>query len=194
VFKKEKYGFTLIEMLVAVGLFTVVIVITLTAILSIIDFQRKVTAFQNIQNNLNFALEVISKDLKTGDKYYCGLNSFDMPTGGANDIIPRSCLSGGQIITFRNSNSDKITYRFLSGRIERIVNDGQVFILTSININLNENVSKFYVVNAEDELKMDYQPRITITIGAKSGVKDKTTETFNLQTTISQLVLNEYSL
>ena len=189
VFKKEKYGFTLIEMLVAVGLFTVVIVITLTAILSIIDFQRKVTAFQNIQNNLNFALEVISKDLKTGDKYYCGLNSFDMPTGGANDIIPRSCLSGGQIITFRNSNSDKITYRFLSGRIERIVNDLQILVLTSNNVDIDPDISKFFVIGAED-IGVS-QPRVTIVLKATSGYKDKTKEIFNLQTTISQLLINK---
>ncbi|PIR70048.1 MAG: hypothetical protein COU46_03585 [Candidatus Niyogibacteria bacterium CG10_big_fil_rev_8_21_14_0_10_42_19] len=185
----EGKGFTLVEMIVAVGLFIVVVTLILTSVLGVIDFQRKAVAVQNAQNNLNFALEIASKEIRTGFNYYCGFSAFDIPAGGAIDIIPRSCSGGGAAITFTNYKLDKITYRFLSGRIERIVNDLQILVLTSNNVDIDPDISKFFVIGAED-IGVS-QPRVTIVLKATSGYKDKTKEIFNLQTTISQLLINK---
>ncbi len=64
-------GFTLIEMLVAVALFTVVMLIATATIFSIIGGNRKAQAINAVSNNLNFAIESMVRDIKTGYGYTC---------------------------------------------------------------------------------------------------------------------------
>lgn len=65
-------GFTLIEMMISVGLFTVVMVMALGVIASIIDGNKKAQAINTVANNLNFAVDSMVRDIKTGYAYSCG--------------------------------------------------------------------------------------------------------------------------
>ncbi len=49
-------GFTLIEMIVAVAVFSIVMVVGAGALLSIVDANRRGQAQQTVINNLNFAI------------------------------------------------------------------------------------------------------------------------------------------
>jgi prepilin-type N-terminal cleavage/methylation domain-containing protein len=69
--KKNNKGFTLIEMLVAVGLFAVVMLISTAVIFSIINGNRKSQTINTVVNNLNFSLESMIRDMKTGYWYQC---------------------------------------------------------------------------------------------------------------------------
>jgi len=60
----KKNGFTLIEMLVAVSLFVFVMLIGVGVLLSIIDANRKARALSSVMNNLNFALESMSRNIR----------------------------------------------------------------------------------------------------------------------------------
>jgi prepilin-type N-terminal cleavage/methylation domain-containing protein len=59
-------GFTLIEMMVAVSLFVIVVMISMTAILSVVDSTKKAQSLKSVMNNLNFALETMTRTMKTG--------------------------------------------------------------------------------------------------------------------------------
>jgi prepilin-type N-terminal cleavage/methylation domain-containing protein len=59
-------GFTLIEMMVSVALFAIVVMISMTAILSVVDSNKRAQAMKSVMNNLNFALETMTRSLKTG--------------------------------------------------------------------------------------------------------------------------------
>jgi prepilin-type N-terminal cleavage/methylation domain-containing protein len=63
-------GFTLIEMMVSVALFAIVVMISMTAILSIVDSTKKAQSLKSVMNNLNFALETMTRSIKTGEIIY----------------------------------------------------------------------------------------------------------------------------
>src|SRR3990167_2279021 len=68
--KKSKIGgFTLIELMVALGVFMVVMTITLSAFLNIMDIQKKTEAFRKVNDNLNFAMEAIMREIREGKGY-----------------------------------------------------------------------------------------------------------------------------
>jgi len=54
---KTSRGFTLLEMIVAIGIFTIVMLMATSALVTIIGANRKVQSQQVAINNLNFALE-----------------------------------------------------------------------------------------------------------------------------------------
>lgn len=70
-------GFTLIEMLVAVALFAVVMLVSTAVIFSIIGGNKKAQGINAVSNNLNFAVESMVRDIKTGYGYSCYGNQKD---------------------------------------------------------------------------------------------------------------------
>ena len=61
-------GFTLVEMIVAVALFAVVMLISVAALLALVDANRKAQALQSVMNNLNIALDGMVRSVRMGSK------------------------------------------------------------------------------------------------------------------------------
>lgn len=59
-------GFTLLEMVVSIGIFSVVIVATIGLMLSISSAQIKAANIQAVQDNIRFGLELLTKEIRTG--------------------------------------------------------------------------------------------------------------------------------
>lgn len=70
-FTQKKKGFTLIEALVSLGLFSIVVVAATGVILSIISSNKKNQAISSVVNNLNYSIESMVRDIKTGYRYKC---------------------------------------------------------------------------------------------------------------------------
>lgn len=68
--QKEK-GFTLIEMIVSLGVFSIVITIAVGALLVIISTNRQLQAEQSVMSNLAFAMDSMTREMRTGYNYYC---------------------------------------------------------------------------------------------------------------------------
>lgn len=102
--KKEKVrhcGFTLIETLIAVGLFSIVTTIASGAFLVMVNADRTSRALRIATDNLNLALEDMSRRIKTGTTYGCGVAS------GTQD-----CLSpAGVMLSFSDQVEAKIRYK-----------------------------------------------------------------------------------
>lgn len=62
-------GFTLVEMIISLALFTVVAVIAIGALLRITDANKKSHTLKIAINNLNFALESMSREMRVGTNY-----------------------------------------------------------------------------------------------------------------------------
>ncbi len=69
--RSKTQGFTLIEALVSLGLFSIVVVSASGVILSIISSNRKNQAISSVVNNLNYSIESMVRDIKTGYRYHC---------------------------------------------------------------------------------------------------------------------------
>lgn len=97
-----KRAFTLVELIVSVGLFSIVIVIAMSAYLSLISLDRKARATNDVMTNLSFVIESMSRSIRTGTNYDCG---------GAIGTIT-NCPSGANYFSFVNENNQTDTYLF----------------------------------------------------------------------------------
>ena len=101
-------GFTLIEMTVSLGLFTIIMFIATSAFLSIVNTDRKARSVRIAADNLNIALEDMSRRIKTGNTYYCG----DSATGTLNCPVTPS-----PVFSFNDQEdpSNRIIYKRMTG-------------------------------------------------------------------------------
>lgn len=97
---KTAKGFTLVEMIVAIGLFTIALFITSSAFLSVLNADRKSRATRTAMDNLNLSLEDMARRVKTGSIYNCG--------GGAGTM---DCSPGGSILAITDQNGERIIYK-----------------------------------------------------------------------------------
>lgn len=104
--RKINKGFTLIEIIVAVSIFTIVMLVTMGALLTLNDSSRKAQALRTVIDNLNFAVEDMSRKIRTGDIYRCFPSDLsageDFIDEGENLKIARDCPSlGGSAISLK---------------------------------------------------------------------------------------------
>ena len=64
-------GFTLLEMLVSVALFSIVIVIVAAAYINLINLDRQTRATNDVVDNLSFSIDSMSRSIRTGSGYAC---------------------------------------------------------------------------------------------------------------------------
>ena len=169
-------GFTLVEMIVAVSVFVVVMVSGIGALVSMIDANRKAQSLRIVMDNLNFALENMTRNMRVGVDYHCG------SIGNLN--TPRDCaVDGDSFIAFTDSDGDRIIFRLNGGRIEKSEDLGSSFLgITAPEITVEE--LKFFV---KGSLEGDgLQPKVLVIVRGVAGGMQKTSTTFSLQTFASQ--------
>jgi len=191
-FVKKSFGFSLIEVIVAVALFSVVMVVAIGALLTILDANRKAQSIQAVVNNLGFALESLSRTARVGDTYYCHPGSANpTPVPGNAISMSQDCAGGGTFFAFEgyggdpNDTGDQIIYRLNGTRLERSLDGGSNFVrLTSSEVEINNLM--FYVIGSETGDLL--QPRVLIVLEGTAGIVERTKTRFHLQTTITQRV------
>lgn len=174
----NKKGFTLVEIIVAIAIFIVLVTISMGAIAGIFDANRKSQSLKAIMTNLNFAVEIMAREIRFGSKYHCGT------TGDWS--LPQDCSSGDNIITFESSSGGEITYRLNGNTLEKSEDGGNTYLgITAPEINIES--MKFFVTGAELSSK---QPKVLILIRGHAGNKPTIQSSFTIQTTVSQRILD----
>ena len=176
--RETRRGFTLIELIVSLGLFMVVVSISGSAMYTMSETSRKVQSIQLTMDNLNLAMEDMSRTMRTGSRYFCNPT---LPfTGGSQG---NNCSVAGGSIGFVSASGERVVYRLNSTRLEKSVDGGLNFIpVTDQRLSVG-NLS-FYVLGA---VGGTVQPRVVVNITATAG--NPTTggaSTFTLQTTVTQ--------
>lgn len=197
-YKKSHKGFTLIEMLVAVGLFSVVMLVAVAAILSIIGNNKKAQGINNVVNNLNFAIESMVRDMKTGYLYKCSGN---WPIAkNSSDLCPSSTSPVERVAFFSTLSSDPIPveYRFIApqtvegvyipGHLVKKTGDSGTEIELTSKTDVDIQSVKMYVHSPEPGTGT--QPGIFLIITGKANILENEVTEFGLQTFISQRILN----
>ncbi len=154
-------GYTLIELIIAVGLFSLVMLLASGAYLVMIGISRQTQSVATGINNLSFALETMTRTIRTGTNYSCD-------NGG-------DCSNGGSIFSVRNINGVTITYA-LSGGV--ITQNGAPLTDPSVDVS-----SLLFYAYGTGKPPSDYQqPHATIIVsGTISSGPDKT-ESFTVET------------
>ena len=68
--RKLNRGFTLIELVVSLGIFSVVVVAAVGMMISIFAAQAKAIAIKNVFDNARFSLELMTREIRTGDNIH----------------------------------------------------------------------------------------------------------------------------
>jgi prepilin-type N-terminal cleavage/methylation domain-containing protein len=112
---KQKKGFTLVEMLVAVSLFSVVAIISTGTVLVLINNNTSRQSDQQTLGALTMAFDTMTREIRTGTYYRCANSNFanlaSLPSVGNSD-----CISGARGIAFRES-----TRRLTLGRTNDLI-------------------------------------------------------------------------
>ncbi len=88
-------GFSLIEILVALGLFAFVSTASTAGLLTLIDANAKSQTLMLAMDNLSFVMNNLSRNIRTGNAYYCeeeGSVFPNKPTVGLTDN--KDCTNG----------------------------------------------------------------------------------------------------
>jgi prepilin-type N-terminal cleavage/methylation domain-containing protein len=109
---ETKSGFTLVEMIVSLAIFSIVAVVALGALVKVIGTNKKAQTLQDAITNMSFSLDSMQRELLTGSYYHCsvydGLSTFSPGNSSGTHMSPTisSCPSGTNLIAFESTNYD----------------------------------------------------------------------------------------
>jgi len=166
-------GFTVIEMIVAIGIFTLVAVAAVSALASVIDANERSSSLAQANNSLDFSLQTMVREIRNGFAYGC-----DASDGSVTETCNNSEEFG-----FINTDRDKVGYkRNGNDQIVRTIN-GKDEIITPSQVTVTH--LQFDVIGADSKQQ---QSRVIITARVEASSGDNS-ETVNLQTTATQRLL-----
>jgi type II secretory pathway pseudopilin PulG len=166
IYLKTKNGYTIIETMIAVALFIIVVTMGMGALLNANLVHQKSRDLRSIMDSLSFAIEDISRNLRTGYNYQCydvAHPTLSLVTTSAS--YPRSCQNGWAI-AFEPAGGNTASYGHATGnppvadqwayyisntgQIFRSTDGAQTFVqLTPDEVVINTTASSFSVLGAE---------------------------------------------
>ncbi len=214
----KQSGFTLVEMIVSLAIFAIVVTVSVGALLVLVGTNQRLQGEQNVMTNLSFALDSMTREIRTGSHYYCfaNLNSSQITTNGNSlDSALTNQSTGAYLVSdcSQGNNSD-LQYHGLafieggdsiSGTGNRIVyfyDTQQKTIYRRIGtgpaqsiISPDVHIIDFeFFVTGSDNLQTSggaatRQPTVTLYIRAAEN-SDGSGKQFDLQTTVTQRTLD----
>ena len=190
-------GFTLLEMIVSLGIFAAVAVIAVGALLKISDANRKALILKTAVNNLNFVLETMSREMRLGSNYSCAPNANSISRNGNTN----NCANNGSwAIAFDSQYRGRdsvdinvecnLTYVYF---FDKQNNKLQKMQSKYCDDNISDSSKYFDVISpevtlADSTIALDRsnQPRAFIWLKGEVGSRDFDKITFSVQTTVSQ--------
>lgn len=164
--KYNNFGFTLIELIVGMGIFSLVMLSVTGIFQQVVNVQRKAIGAHNVQESLRYILEVMSKEIRTAERNFdtCA----DVPSGQIYNV-------NNDTLYLKNQYGQCVAYFLQNSRL-KIARDG----------------TELYVT--PDEVVIDYlhfyhkttgQEAVTITIGIHTPDTTVTGSNLTSETTIS---------
>jgi len=160
--KEKKLGFTLIETLVAMAIFSTAVMIALAIFINSTTLQQRTLAIQRGQSDARYALELMARKFRLGEidyEYYDG-----------------TIISPTTILALRDSNGLPVQFKLESSVIKMCSNFDQDENCTNwVNVtpnNININNLKFYlapnqspfILLADGSYQNNNQERLTIVL------------------------------
>lgn len=186
--RTQQAGFTLVELLVSLTLFIIVVLALIGSLYTVNDASRKVQAMRTVMDNLNFAMESISRTVRTSENITCsGVGSASCPiTGsGSREIMMNSTLGERQKVEYKWNPDDKSVQK----RTTNLDSAGLPIgvstawqTITSPEISVDHMV--FYIDGADPLDKK--QPSVAVQLDGVASVPNGSPIPFSIQTYLSQ--------
>lgn len=183
---EHKEGFTLIEIMVSVVLFTVIIMAVTSIFKMAISAQRNSIAAQNVQESMKYFFEITGKEIRMAVKNNGSCDTSIVPVGS---VFGANSNSYGDTLYFKNYTGDCVTYflqkdynNILRFAVSRKNNDGvKVDFISPEKISIN---SLHFVLSGGGPAPSP-QPLVTMNMNANSISNSKFQANMTLQTSIS---------
>lgn len=166
---KFNLGFTLIETMAVIFIFSLLAVLMSGVFVSFLDLQRRAFNIQQAEENASFLLESMAKEIRVGQ-----ITGPDIDCSG----VPVTTLS---LVHPVNGN---VTYSLSGNAVHRNAN-GVDGIMSSNTVEFTRLSFCLSGTTVDDQI----QPRVTIIMSLRS-VKTKQQATIDIQTTVSQRFLS----
>ena len=177
---KKGFGFTLMEMIVALGVFSVAITIALAGFVNILDMQKRADAIRTAYDSIDFVMEAMSREIKTGTEYCTDISAGGPICGGLNNPFYFSTSDP-------NNENKTIIYRLTNNKIEIAVTPKNFTPTTFVAFTPPEvKITKLEFDVTGYFLGDSIQPMVTVIIQAEVAVKQGAKVQLNLQTTVTQ--------
>lgn len=194
---EKNKGFTLVEIMVSLGLFSIVVVVAAGAFLKIVDADKKAQSLKTVINNLNFSLESMTREIRMGTSYYCTSSTSNIITDPLSLVAAAnvgSDCNSGTVFEFISQDGKIIAYRYNKS------DPNNAFIEKAEAPDLGENLGTFYPVTAPPDVHVttaffklegskvgDENPsKVFIFVKGYTAPKPKLRSDFTIQTTVSQ--------
>ena len=191
-----KKGFTLVELLITVGLFTIIIAIAVGGFTNAIRTQQQVSSLISAQSNVSLALEQMTRAIRTG-YLFCNTIGNTQPVAGNNPngadadcgcvLSPSPAPVGSwtcKALDFRDAEGNHIVYSLPSGSgalTETINTKTQSITGGAVSV-------KYLHFQLYGQTEGDHwPPRVTVSMGITPSSTDSAIESdvFKLETTVS---------
>ena len=159
---KER-GLTMIELIVSLGIFGLVIGMTVSIFLLALASKRCIIALRNVEDNIRLTTELMSREIRTGKNF--------SSTGGS--------------LLFTNAKGEAIIYRLTNNVIEKS-SDGGLNYSAVTGTEITIDYLNFYLMGQATGDSLE--PRITVTISATGNIGNQNAN-LKIQTTISERLL-----
>lgn len=171
---KSLRGYTLLELIVSIGIFSMVMLVIMSAYLTLISYDRQARATNELTANLSFAVESMTRNIRTGTGYSCS-----------------PCSGAGARLTFADSQGQQLTYLVktdgsLGQCTGTCTTDAQAIALTSPAITINTLTFIVRGVGTGDEI----QPQVTAIVKGTMGTDAGKSSSFVIQSGGTQRLID----
>ena len=186
-------GFTLVEAIIAIGLFTIVVSIASGGFINALHTQHEVSALLAAQSSASEALEQMTREMRTGYLFCVDPNNSTLKQPSAACQPYTNPINGGAgtwtvdgYINFQNANSENVVYEVVNGSLER--QNLSASPSTPEEITGSNVAVKYLIFTLAGNTEGDHwNPRITISMGVAPSSTDPAVanDVMNLETTVS---------
>jgi prepilin-type N-terminal cleavage/methylation domain-containing protein len=192
-YKHTQSGFTLVEMMVALGVFGIVVLIATGILISLSNTNYSSQVSRKTIDNVDFIMDDIIRELRLGKNYHCINPGAGIAANIVTDRDPSDCNLGSNKISFTQISTDKVVRYYtevIAGKTvlkKQVINtDGSDDLpptqISAQDIDIKD--IKFRVNGALASDSIPAQVLVTLQAELKKGSRYRTL--VNLQTTVVQ--------
>jgi len=195
--KQKNNGFTLVELMVATSIFVIIMLAAMSSLFIMLDAAKNSKALRLAMDNVNFAMESMTRSIRMGTNYHCLPADSTIPDESIVENGGKDCKGGGPLLAFISQPQEGKTEGSLVGYLlkDDNVQGGNKTLLRCTSSYSNDCVEitssdvnverlKFFVRGSEDPDDKT-QPSVYIIMEGTVMVKGVPTS-FAIQTLASQ--------
>lgn len=167
-------GFTLVEVLVATAMFTIIMVVLGSVMANMTAAHARTRGLRMALDNASTALEYMTREVRYGSLFHCNRNI-------GNLSLPRDCPNGDDSIVFNDSVGNQITYYLDGQTLYKVWPSGDLIPLNEVD---EFRINSFIVSVDGAEVTGDtIPPMITFRIQGEAGPPNRVVS-FLIQTSV----------